>query len=136
MSAEEFWKDDPQLFVSYRTFYINKRKQEIEEMDYKCWLEGLYIHNGNGILVKSLEQVLKSMFGGKKSQSKLEEYPKKPYLEKQKEIIEKQSKEYQEKAKKEKYDNFQSSIVYIGTMKKRYLESIKNKEKINDMKGE
>ena len=30
MSAEEFWKDDPQLFVSYRTSFINKKKREME----------------------------------------------------------------------------------------------------------
>lgn len=46
MSAEEFWKDDPQLFVSYRTSFINKKKREMEENDYKCWLQGLYIHDG------------------------------------------------------------------------------------------
>lgn len=131
MSAEEFWKDDPQLFVSYRTFYIDKKKRELEELDYKCWLEGLYIHNGNGVLVKSLEQVLASMFGGKKNHAKLEEYPKKPYLEQDKERKLQLDKENQEKIKKEKYDKFQSSIVYAGTMKKRYLESIKNKDKLN-----
>ena len=37
MSAEEFWKDDPQLFVSYRTSFINKKKREKDEIDYKCW---------------------------------------------------------------------------------------------------
>jgi len=130
MSAEEFWRDDPQLFVSYRTFYINKKKQEIEEMDYKCWLQGKYIHNGNGILVKSLEQVLATMFGGKKSHPKLEEYPNKPYLIQEKEKQEKLNLEMQKKKKKEKYDKFQNSLAYMGTMKKRYLESLKNKDKM------
>lgn len=130
MSAEEFWRDDPQLFVSYRTFYIEKKQREIEELDYKCWLEGLYTHNGNGILVKSLEQVLAAMFGGKKNHAKLEEYPKKPYLEQEKERKLQLDKENQEKLKQEKYEKFQSSIIYAGTMKKRYLESIKNKDKL------
>ena len=35
MSADEFWKDDPQLFVSYRTSFINKKKREREEMEKK-----------------------------------------------------------------------------------------------------
>lgn len=129
MSADEFWKDDPQLFISYRTFYFNKKQREMEEMDYKCWLQGLYTHNGNGILVNSLQQLLASMFGGKKNHQKAGEYPKKPYLEQDKENKAKEDKELQEKNKQKKYEEFQKSLAYAGTMKKRYLESLKNKEK-------
>lgn len=130
MSAEEFWRDDPQLFVSYRTFYINRKKQELEELDYKCWLEGLYTHNGNGILVKSLEQSLSSMFCGKRNHQKLDEYPKKPYLEQEREKKLRSDKENQDKIKKQNYDKFQSTLAYQGSLKRRYLESIKNKEKL------
>ena len=76
MSAEQFWKDDPQLFVSYRTSFINKKKREMEEMDYKCWLQGLYIHDGNGKLFSSLKQFIgntvASMFKGKKDNKQRE----------------------------------------------------------------
>ena len=89
MSAEEFWKDDPQLFVSYRTSFINKKKREMEETDYKSWLLGLYIHDGNSKLHYSLIQyignLVSSFFKGKKDNTKIESYPNKPYNELSKE---------------------------------------------------
>jgi len=130
MSADEFWRDDPQLFVSYRTFYINKKQQEMEEMDYKCWLEGSYIHKGNGSLVSSLMQLLSNMFSNNKNTKEIPNYPDKPYLqiEKEKKIQQDIDKKQQEKEKK--YEQFQKSLVYQGTLKQRYLESIKNKSKL------
>ena len=129
MSADEFWKDDPQLFVSYRTSFINKKKREMEEYDYKCWLQGLYNHNGNGILFNSLKQfignTIASMFKGKKDNTKIDTYPAKPYneLAKEKELEDKKLKA------RANYDEFQKSLAYYGTMKKRYLESVRNKSK-------
>ena len=67
MSAEEFWRDDPQLFVSYRTFYINKKRQEMEELDYKCWLQGSYIHRSIVKMVGDLMQLLSNMFSKNKN---------------------------------------------------------------------
>ena len=98
MSAEEFWKDDPQLFISYRTSFLNKKKREIEEIDYKSWLMGLYIHDGNGKLFMSLKQFLSNMVsslfkGGRKDHTKIETYPIKPYGELQKEKLEQKKKE-------------------------------------------
>jgi hypothetical protein len=81
MSSEEFWKDDPQLFVSYRTSFINKKKREMEEFDYKCWLQGLYIHDGNGKLVSSLKQFIGNIISKNKNNSKIDSYPLKPYFE-------------------------------------------------------
>lgn len=124
MSAEEFWKDDPQLFVSYRTFFINKKKREMEELDYKSWLQGLYIHDGNGKLMLSLKQFLQnliaSMFKGKKDNSKIETYPSLPYgeLNKQKEKKEKENTNY---------NNFEKSLVHYGTLKQQYIEKMKQK---------
>ena len=129
MSAEEFWKDDPQLFVSYRTFYINKKKQEAEEIDYQCWLLGNYIHRGNGNLVGNLMKMLSGMFSKNRSTKELPNYPEKPYLQIDKEKKEKENIERNEKIKKEKYDKFQSTLVYQGTLKQRYLENLKNKDK-------
>ena len=89
MSAEEFWKDDPQLFVSYRTSFINKKKREMEESDYKSWLLGLYIHDGNGKLLASLKQfignILASISGKPKDTKEIPTYTKKPYMELEKE---------------------------------------------------
>ena len=127
MSADEFWKGDPQLFVSYRTSFINKKKREMEELDYKCWLQGLYIHDGNGKLMTSLKQLINNIVSKTKDNKKIDHYPNKPYgelakSEKKEEIKKKQEKE-------NKYQNFQSDLIYYGTMKQRYLDNIKNKSK-------
>lgn len=127
MSAEEFWKDDPQLFVSYRTSFLNKKKREMEELDYKCWLQGLYIHDGNGKLFSSLKQhisnIVASMFKGKKDTNKIDTYPKKPYMELEKD---KQQEEI-EKKKQLSCEKFRQDFIYFGTMKQRYLDNLKKK---------
>lgn len=127
MSAEEFWKDDPQLFVSYRTSFINKKKREVEENDYKSWLLGLYIHEGNGKLLASLKQfignILASMSKKPKDNKELPSYSPKPYLEQEKELRQKNVEE----KKKEKYKNYENSLVYYGTLKQQYIEKMKKK---------
>lgn len=129
MSADEFWKDDPQLFVSYRTSFLNKKQREMEELDYKCWLEGLYIHDGNGKLFASLKQFLGNIVAGftkgQKNHTQIDTYPKKPYgeLKKDSELKEKENK------KKMEYDKFQEDFAYFGSIKQRYLEHLKNKQK-------
>ena len=124
MSAEEFWKDDPQLFVSYRTSFVNKKKREVEEMDYKSWLNGLYIHDGNSKLLASLRQFLTNILSKTKDRNKIDSYPKKPYSQSEKEHSEKENK----KIKNQGYKNFESSLSHFGTMKQRYLENLKNKK--------
>ena len=100
MTSEEFWKDDPQLFVSYRTSFVNKKIREREENDYKCWLQGLYIHDGNGKLFTSLKQfignLIAGMFKGNKDNTKIDTYPSRPYTE----LAKLQQKEKKEKQKK------------------------------------
>lgn len=125
MSADEFWKDDPQLFVSYRTSFINKKKREMEELDYKCWRQGLYIYNGNGGLIQSLKQVIINLFSSTKDRTQINPYPSKPYNELEKDKIEKRK----ELSKEDKYNNFQNSLCYFGSMKQRYIDSIANKER-------
>ena len=122
MSADEFWKDDPQLFVSYRTSFINKKQREMEELDYKCWLQGLYIHDGNGKLNMSLKQMIGNMFSKTPNASKIDPYPSKPYTEQDKE------KKKEEEQKNKQYEDYQSSLVYYGSIKQRYLEKIKQKK--------
>ena len=129
MSADEFWKDDPQLFVSYRTSFLHKKQREFEEEDYKSWLRGLYIHNGNGLLFASLKQfatnIIAGMFKGKKDNSKIDTYPSKPYSE-----LEKDAKNKKKETEREtKYKNFQSDLVYFGTLKQQYLDKISKKNK-------
>jgi len=128
MSAEEFWKDDPQLFVSYRTSFLNKKKRELEEEDYKSWLRGLYIHDGNGKLLLSLKQFIHNIMSKNKDNKEISSYPKKPYME-----LEKEEKIEQEKIKKkDKYKEFENSLVYYGTLKQQYLDKIKRKESIKN----
>lgn len=44
MSSEEFWEQDPQLYWSYRTFYLKQKEQEaraqMETIKYTAWLNG------------------------------------------------------------------------------------------------
>ena len=126
MTSEEFWKDDPQLFVSYRTSFINKKKREKDEQDYICWLQGLYVHHGNGLLVGSLKQFLGNMFSKNKDTKNLGAYPTKPYTELQQDEINKAKTE--EKKSRKKYDEFQNSLVYFGTLKQQYLEKQRQKK--------
>ena len=128
MSADEFWKDDPQLFVSYRTSFFNKKKREMEELDYKCWLNGLYNYDGNSKLMASLKQLILNIVstfskGGKKDTTKIESYPKKPYTELEKE---------KEKEKKivDKHKDYHDSLMYFGSIKQIYLDKmLKNNKK-------
>ena len=127
MSAEEFWKDDPQLFVSYRTSFINKKQRERDEIDYKCWRQGLYIYDGNGKLFASLKQFIHNTLAGmcksQKDNTPIDTYPVKPYGELEKDKKEKQ----QEKVKNQKYKDYENSLVYFGTLKQQYLDRLKKK---------
>lgn len=127
MSSEEFWKDDPQLFVSYRTSFINKKKREMEELDYKCWLQGLYIYKATLNSEEVLRSTLVNMFSSKKQNIKIEEYPKKPLSE-----LNKEEKQRMDKNRKnsEKYINFQNSLCYFGSMKQRYLDNLEKKREV------
>ena len=128
MSADEFWKDDPQLFVSYRTSFINKKKREMEEEDYKSWLRGLYTHNGNGLLFNSFKQflsnIIASIFKGTKDNKQIPTYPSKPYSELEKD----KKKEQLLIEKKNNYQNYEKSLVYFGTLKQRYEQKLQNKK--------
>ena len=125
MSAEEFWKDDPQLFVSYRTSFINKKKRELEENDYKSWLQGLYIHDGNGKLFTSLKQFIGNIISKHKDNKKIDTYPSKPYMELEKDKEREQKIKQQERDNK--YKDYENSLVYFGTLKQQYIEKMKKK---------
>lgn len=120
MSADEFWKDDPQLFVSYRTSFINKQKRRAEEMDYECWLQGLYVYDGNSKLTASLRQAISNIMAKQPNRDKIDSYTKKPYSE-----IEKEKK--LNKEEKRDYKNYQSSLIYYGSLKQIYLDKMLKK---------
>lgn len=42
MSSKEFWEEDPQLYWAYRTFYLQKIRDDAETMNYEAWLKGSY----------------------------------------------------------------------------------------------
>lgn len=44
MSADEFWKEDPELFWAYRFSYIQSLKQEQDKINHNAWLQGAYIY--------------------------------------------------------------------------------------------
>lgn len=126
MSSDEFWKDDPQLFVSYRTSFFNKKKREMEELDYKCWLNGLYNYDGNSKLMAGLKQlilnIVSSFSKGQKDTTKIDSYPTKPYTE-----LEKEKKK--PKKIKDKHKDYHDSLMYFGSIKQIYLDRMLNKNK-------
>ena len=84
MSEKEFWEDDPQLYWAYQTFYLRKKKDEIEQLNYNAWLSGIYT-------LSALNQSLSGIFGKKGQKSEI--YPKVPINFKQEE---EKKKEYTE----------------------------------------
>ena len=67
MSIKEFWEDDPDLFWAYRFSYINRKKQEQEEINTHCWLQGAYFY-------EAISVALSNAFSKKKI-----EYRNQPY---------------------------------------------------------
>ena len=92
MTEKEFWEDDPQLYWSYQTFYLKQKENEIEQLNYNAWLQGIYT-------LSALNQSLSGIFG-KKGQKK-DIYPKKPI-------------DFKEEAKKEiKYSREEKENIYV-----------------------
>ena len=96
MSSKEFWEEDPQLYWSYRTFYLKKMQLEAEELNYKSWLYGSYSHLAVSI-------ALNNAFSKKKLK-----YPEKPYGLKDN----KAKTELQEKLEKEPNKDIRQQIEY------------------------
>lgn len=53
MSVKEFWEDDPDLFWAYRFSYINRKKQEQEEINTHCWLQGAYFYEAISVALSN-----------------------------------------------------------------------------------
>ena len=98
MTSEEFWRDDPKLFSSYRKAYIEKEERSYEIINYGNWLQGLYIYDG---FKKSLNDFGYNFWG--KSNPNSQSYPEQPYdifgKEKDKKV------KQREKARKENQKN-------------------------------
>ena len=127
MSSEEFWKDDPQLFVSYRTSFVNKKKREMEELDFKCWLMGLYNYDGNNKINASLKQLLINMFSEKKNRDEIDSYPTEPFFFKHEKEIKETKAEKEKRERQKRYEEYQNSLNYYGSLKQRYLDKLTGK---------
>lgn len=83
MSVKEFWEEDPDLFWAYRFSYINKKRQEQEEMNTHCWLQGAYFYEAFSVALSNAFSKKKIEYSNhpydfssekpKTSQSKLEQ---------------------------------------------------------------
>ena len=120
MTSEEFWKDDPNLFLAYHTSFINRKKHEYEEWIYSSWLQGLYIHEGNSILTQNIATTVSRVHGGNAKYSK-NKYPSKPL-----EINKKKNEKEKEKEKRQK--EYFDSYNYFATLKQKFVERIKKGE--------
>ena len=96
MSSKEFWEDDPQLYWSYRTFYLKKIESETEKLNYENWLNGSYTYLAVSI-------ALNNAFSKKKL-----EYPDKPLGAK----IEKPKTKLQQILEKEKDKDIRQQIEF------------------------
>ncbi len=121
MSSEEFWKDDPQLFVSYRQAFMNKKKNEIEETNYKSWLQGLYIHEGNEVTRNRLSYDISRILGAKGQK------PTATYLKRPIDLSDKETKDI-EKEKEIKEKEYFRKYNYFATMKQNFMNKIKRGE--------
>ena len=122
MSSEEFWKDNPDLFLSYRTSFLNKKKKEMEETNFKCWLQGLYLHDGNSVLNERLTVSISRMLGGKGKFSE-QTYPKQPY-----DLFKENEEKTIEKEKEKKHNDYFKSFNYFASIKQKFTEKIKKGE--------
>jgi len=108
MTSEEFWKDDPKLFSSYRKAYVEKTKREYSLINYSNWLQGLYIYDG---FKKGLTDFGFSFIAGKQN-PKRETYPSEPY-----DLFGDKENEQLKKKKIEQKKN-QQNLVFWATIKK------------------
>ena len=118
MTSEEFWKDDPNLFLAYHTSFINKKKRAYEESNYNSWLQGLYIHESATIINSHLEVAINRSHGGDAQYDKKAKYPSKPYN-----LFENEEKKEKE-SKEEKQKEYYESYNYFATLKQRFVEKI------------
>ena len=106
MTSEEFWKDDPKLFSSYRKAYEEKTKRENVRINYSNWLQGLYIYDG---FRKGLIDFGYSFLAGKQNPNR-ETYPSEPYDLFGNKETEQVNKKKIEQKKNQEYLNFWATL--------------------------
>lgn len=52
MSSTEFWEDDPQLYWSYRIFYLKQREIQQQDLKYEVWLKGSIDFMANTLAIR------------------------------------------------------------------------------------
>lgn len=70
MSPHDFWEGDVTLPIFYRKMHKNKLKREVEDDNFRSWLNGRYIYEAFAV-------VLANAFA--KKGAKTAEYPSEPY---------------------------------------------------------
>lgn len=130
MNTEEFWKGDPQLFVAYRTSFINKKKREMEELDYKCWLQGAYVEKSTSSWMMRLIQFIRNILPGINNNStKIEEYPLKPFIELEKD------KKNQKQIEQDNLKQQNKTLICQAGLKQAFIEKVKRQKEKGDNNG-
>lgn len=83
MSVKEFWEDDPDLFWAYRFSYINKKTQEQEEINTRCWLQGAYFYEAFSVALSNAFSKQKIEYRNQPYELNLDENEKQNQLEQQ-----------------------------------------------------
>ena len=100
MSSKEFWEDDPQLYWSYRTFYLKQREVANEDLKYETWLKG-------SINMMATSNAINNNFSKEKVK-----YPNYEEIFKNSETIEKQEKLSKKDIDKRVQDEFNAWARY------------------------
>lgn len=134
MTSEEFWKGDPQLFVAYRTSFINKEKREMEKWDYKCWLQGAYVDRSNQYYMGHVNQTIYNGFQGFAKQpkfdtAKIEGYPIKPFNELEKD------KKNQKQIEQDNLKQQNKTLICQAGLKQAFIEKTKRQREKGDNNG-
>lgn len=130
MTSEEFWRDDPQLFVAYRTSFFNRKKREMEEWDYKCWLQGAYVEKSTSSWIARLIQFINNILPGlKNDNTKIDDYPQKPFNELQKD------KKNKKQIEQDNLKQQNKTLICQAGLKQAYIEKIKRQKEKGDNNG-
>lgn len=62
MTSKDFWENDPQLYWSYRTFYLKKLEEEELHMKYSSWLNGTLAYTATSIALNNAFSKKKEKF--------------------------------------------------------------------------
>lgn len=101
MSYEQYWCEDPEIFLTFAKFYVKRTKEDFIDKDLTCWMIGSYVN-------MAITNNLNGAFGGQKVST----YPKSPVFNI--ELDEKAKKKKQEAAVTASYGNFLARLNRMG----------------------